>query len=132
MIKLIRYAAIATIVILNLSLLDGCGPMKSIDDDVKILTMTLSPDKEIVATAYDVYGGGAAGYLYTFVNIRNKEVAFNQSRGIVFQGTSVKDISLEWQDNDLLIIKYSKLSNVYTQEKEWRDKRKILINYITK
>jgi len=92
--------------------------------------MSASPNKEYLATVYIVWGGGAAGYVYRLVNIRKRSDPFDPKKGIVFYMTGATDLNLEWENNEHLIVTYSKLANVYTQAKAWGDKGEVQISYV--
>lgn len=113
----------------NVVITKSCGREGS-DADVDIISTTVSPDKEIVATVYYISGGGAAGYVYRLVNLRRRGGTFNPRKGIVFQVTRSENIMVTWEDDSHLAIKYSKPSSLLTQVKEWdAGKRKVHISY---
>jgi hypothetical protein len=107
----------------------SCGSNKA-DEDVNILSTSMSPDKEYIATFYNVSGGGAAGYAYMLVNLRRNDKPFNPKEGVIFQMTGVYQISLRWDDNEHLTVRHSKPAAIYLQEKEWGNERKIRISYV--
>lgn len=104
---------------------------KSPDVDIDIISTMVSPNKEYVATNYYISGGGAAGYVYRLVNLRRQQEKFDPKKGIVFQVTHTENITVTWEDNAHMTIKYSKPSSLLTQVKEWgTGERKIQIHYV--
>lgn len=114
----------------NLAAIKSCDT-KSSDADVDIISTTASPNKEYVATIYYISGGGAAGYVYRLVNLSRRGDTFNPKKGIIFQVTHTKNITVIWEDDAHMTIKYSKPSSLLTQVREWgTGERKIHIQYM--
>ncbi len=128
--QLIRLGLALTLgVCLNGSILNSCVS-KSVRDDVNILASSMSPDKEYIATFYNVSGGGAAGYVYMFVNLRRNSEPFDPKKGIIVQMTRCYEIHMKWDDNEHLTVSRSKNATTYLQLSEWGTERKIHIRYI--
>ena len=120
---------IAIALLINGTAVQGCTQKRS-KEEVRIITTAISPNKEYVATAYVVSGGGAAGYVYRVVNLRKRADRFDPKKGVVFSGTRVPEISLTWNDNEHVTVKHSKAGNIYTQSRQWGDRGQIRINYV--
>ena len=101
-----------------------------VEEDVDILLIANSPNTDYIVTVYTISGGGAAGYVYERVSIRKKEDRFDKNKGMIFQGAKIKNLSVEWKGDRLLQVKYTKAGDIFTQEKEWGKKEKILIEYL--
>lgn len=125
---LFHFVAIALLLV-NWTVAQGCTQKRS-KEEVKIITTAISPNKEYVATVYVVSGGGAAGYVYDVINLRKQADRFDPKKGVVFSGTRVRDISLTWDDNEHVTVKYSKAEGIYARAKEWGDRGQIRINYV--
>lgn len=118
------------VIIVNLIMFVTCDGRKAVDEDIIIAETINSPNKEHIATVYYVSGGGAAGYVYAHVGIRNKGESFTVNNGTVLQGVRIENLSVKWEDSKKLIIFYSKAGTIFTKKTEWADKSKVLIEYI--
>ncbi len=77
-------------------------------DKVEVISETKWPDGKHVATVFSCSGGGAAGYTYTNVNLRNATDDFNQ-RGFLLgehNWNSFADIEVRWKDAMSLEVSY--------------------------
>lgn len=129
--KFVSYVVMTTFVLVSWVAARGCTQKnKRVKEQVDIVSMTTSPNKEYVATIYTVSGGGAAGYVYKVVNLRKKAERFDPKKGIIFSITGAGEVALSWGDNEHLTIKHSKAGNVYAQAKEWGSEKKIRISYV--
>ncbi len=83
----------------------SCGDEPSIE----ILQQALSPDGSKVATAFSCEGGGAAGYAFTNVTLRQAGEALDPFDGLLGKHKSWRsfhDIQVHWADNENLEISY--------------------------
>lgn len=119
-----------TVIVMILVMFTACTGKDRADEDVSIETSVDSPDKEHIATIYYVSGGGAAGYVYTYVSIRDKEEKFIPYNGMVLQGSHFQNLSIKWAGSDRLVISYSQASAIFTRATEWETSRKVLIEYV--
>lgn len=121
--------ALALALFLSGSMAHSCSSNKA-GEDVNILSTSMSPDKEYIATSYNVSGGGGAGYAYMLVNLRKNDTQFNPKEGVICQMTGGYQISLRWDDNEHLTVRHSKPAAIYLQAKEWGNERRIRISYV--
>ena len=77
-------------------------------DNVEIISETRSPDGRYVATVFLCSGGGAAGYTYANVNLRESSAIFNQRDFLLGKHLwhSFADISTRWKDSETLEVTY--------------------------
>lgn len=114
----------------------GCGQNDwKTTDDVQVLSEAKSPDGNHIATVFSCSGGGAAGYVYTNVNLRKAEEELNQREFLLGKHlwNSYANISVEWKDSATLDIVYQWSSNTPAYKKEngqqVREKNGVQINY---
>ncbi len=74
--------------------------------DVSIDKEIASPDGKSVATFYIIFGGGAAGYVNTRLQIRPKNQPFKENEKYVFDMSHSDEHQVEWKDNRHLIVVY--------------------------
>jgi hypothetical protein len=120
MTKILSYVVITTFVLVTGAAEHACTQRnKKIEEQLDIVTTATSPSQEYVATLYIVSGGGAGGYAYKVINLRKRGERFDPKKGVIFSVTGTRDVTLSWDGNDHLLVKYSKLGNIYAQAKEW-------------
>lgn len=129
----------SVILTLAISLLVGCGndDWKS-TDDVEILSESKSPDGKYIVTVFSCSGGGAAGYTYNNVNLREVSETLDQRNFLLGKHLwhSFADISANWKDAETLEVSYRwasdhpdyKTKNGQTVPR----KGKVEINYLIK
>ena len=87
----------------------GCGQNDwKTTDTVEILSESKSPDGNYIATVFSCEGGGAAGYIYTNVNLRKVSEDFSQRDVLLGENlwNSFSDISVSWKDSTTLNVSY--------------------------
>ena len=118
-------------------LLSNCNNWKT-TDDVDILSEEKSPDGRHVATVFNCSGGGAAGYHYANVNLRNSKEELNQRKVLLgsYLWPSFKDMSVAWEDATTLVVTYSwNTRNPESRKKEEKRVRKqgdVTVKYVEK
>lgn len=94
---------------LAMTLLAGCGNDDwKTTDDVEILTESKSPDGKYIVTVFSCSGGGAAGYTYTNVNLREASETLDQRDFLLGEHlwNSFSDITVNWRDATNLEVTY--------------------------
>ena len=76
---------------------------------VKTATV-LSPDKQLTATLFSEYGGGAAGYTRPNVAVHRSGTQFSPRDKLLLAGTYC-DLSVTWLDARTLKVSYSRAYN---------------------
>lgn len=74
--------------------------------DTEIDKEILSPDGKKVATFYIISGGGAAGFVNTRLQIRDKNKPFKENDSYVFDMSHADEHDFKWKDNRHLIVMY--------------------------
>lgn len=87
-----------------------------------------SPTGSLVATAYTVSGGGAAGYVYEVVNIRRTADPFDCESGVVFVTTDA-GAKVAWTGNDALSINGPGTASAITKLSSWGEDGRVHIEY---
>jgi len=108
--------ALTSFVILTLAttLLAGCGNDDwKTTDEVEVLSESKSPDGKYIVTVFSCSGGGAAGYTYTNVNLREASEPLDQRDFLLGEHLwhSFADISANWKDSETLEVVYRWASN---------------------
>ena len=92
-----------------MTLLAGCDNDDwKTTDEVKILSESKSSDGQYIVTVFSCSGGGAAGYAYTNVNLREASETLDQ-RGFLLGEhlwNSFSDITVNWRDPENLEVTY--------------------------
>ena len=129
--KIVSYIVVTIFVVLNCAAAHGCAQKnKSAKEQVDIVTASVSPNRDYLATVYIVWGGGAAGYVYRVVNIRKRGERFDPKKGIVLHMSSKSNPTVAWDTNEHLVIQHSKAATIYKQERQWGDKVKVKVDYV--
>lgn len=129
--KFTHYLLLLFVFFISLTIVISCTSSNARkDEDIAIVTSKNSPSKDYIATVYIASGGGAAGYVYRLVNIRNRSEPFNSEKGIVFQMAGATELNIDWKDNHHFIIEYAKGASIYTQEKTWGDEGMVQVIYV--
>jgi hypothetical protein len=94
---------------------NGCGPHIGGADpntyDRTVLLECSSPDGRVVATYYQESGGGAAGWAYQYLAVRDAAQPFDPSMPI-FATSHGGPVRITWQDSSTLLIEYSSTASV--------------------
>lgn len=103
--------ALTSFVILTLAttLLAGCGNDDwKTTDEVEVLSESKSPDGKYIVTVFSCSGGGAAGYTYTNVNLREASEPLDQRDFLLGEHlwSSFSDITVNWEDPVNLEVTY--------------------------
>lgn len=77
-----------------------------------IVKVKISSDKSLTARHYRISGGGAAGYVWEIVNIQPSADVFDKSKGVVLQISHSEIPSLDWKENDTLVVEYLRTEDV--------------------
>ena len=129
--RFVYYAVVTTFALANWTAARGCTHRnEKVKEQIEILSTATSSSNDYVATVYTVSGGGAAGYVYKVVNLRKQAESFDPKKGIIFSASGTREVSLQWEDNESLVVKHSKAGNIYTQAKQWGSGKKIRITYV--
>jgi hypothetical protein len=94
---------------LAMALLASCGNDDwKTTDKVEILSESKSPDGKYVVTVFSCSGGGAAGYVYTNVNLREASETLDQRDFLLGEHlwNSFSDITVDWRDSVNLEVTY--------------------------
>ena len=97
-----------------------------------IMNIQISPKKTFTARQYTVSGGGAAGYTSQYINIQHTENEFDKSKGIIFQSSQSKIISLNWKDQNTLIVEYVKIGKVFLRNEIIENQINVNVQFIEK
>ena len=114
----------------------GCGRSYLNTDTVVVNSEQTSPDGKFVATSFLCEGGGAAGYAYENVNLRQKGEALDQRDVLLGKHTTWKGfsfITLRWLDDTNLEVSYSQdMSPAYKDHVSARvdSKAGVTIHYV--
>lgn len=124
---------------LAMALLAGCGNDDwKTTDEVEILSESKSPDGKYIVTVFSCSGGGAAGYTYTNVNLREASETLDQRDFLLGKHlwNSFAGISADWKDSETLEVTYRWASDdpdYKTQNGQTVPKKgKVEINYVIK
>jgi hypothetical protein len=129
--KIVSYITVSIFLVLNCAIAHGCGQKdKGAKEQVDIVTISVSPNRDYLATVYIVWGGGAAGYVYRVVNVRKHGERFDPKKGIVLHMSSKSNPTVAWDGNEHLVIQHSKAATIYKQERQWGDKVKVKVDYL--
>ncbi len=112
--KLVNATTSFVIFTLATTFLAGCGNDDwKTTDEVEILSESKSPDGKYIVTVFSCSGGGAAGYTYTNVNLREASEPLNQRDFLLGEHLwrSFADISANWKDSATLEVVYRWASN---------------------
>ena len=107
--KLTKALIISVILTLLTTLLAGCGNDDwKTTDEVEILTESKSPDGKYIVTVFSCSGGGAAGYCYTNVNLREASETLDQRDCLLGEHlwNSFSGITVNWRDATDLEVAY--------------------------
>lgn len=107
--KLSQLMTGAIILALVMTLLAGCGNNDwKTSDKVETLSESKSPDGKYIVTVFSCSGGGAAGYAYTNVNLREASEKLDQRDFLLGEHlwNSFSDITVNWQDSENLEVSY--------------------------
>lgn len=107
--KLLNLLTGPVIFALAMTLLAGCGKDDwKITDEVEILSESRSPDGKYIVTVFSCSGGGAAGYAYTNVNLREASETLDQRDFLLGEHlwNSFSDITVNWRDSANLEVTY--------------------------
>ena len=99
----------SVILTLAITFLASCGNDDwKTTDDVEILSESKSPNGKYIVTVFSCSGGGAAGYTYTNVNLREASETFDQREFLLGKNLwhSFADISTNWKDSETLEVTY--------------------------
>lgn len=89
-----------------------------------------SPNNKHIATFYRIYGGGAAGAQYLFVNLRKSSENFTSGDDF-FEMAHGYDLRITWLNNDNIQIDYpSDADKRYITEEAVSDHKTFKIHYI--
>lgn len=139
LVKLINASSSSAILALAITLLVGCGNDDwKTTDEVEILSESKSPDGKHIVTVFSCSGGGAVGYAYANVNLREISEAFDQRDILLGRHLwhSYANISAVWKDSENLEVSYSWASEepVYKTKNGQRvpEKGQVKINYVLK
>jgi hypothetical protein len=129
----------SAILTLVMTLFVGCGNDDwKITDEVQILSESKSPDGKCIVTVFSCSGGGAAGYTYTNVNLREVSETFDQRDFLLGKHlwNCFTDLSADWKDSETLVVTYRWASDDpdYKAHNGQRvaKKGKVEINYVIK
>lgn len=74
---------------------------------VEIVRTAMSPDSALVARAYVISGGGAAGWVYLQLDLRPRTKPFRADRSYVFSMKAHPyDVLLSWRGPRELLVEY--------------------------
>ena len=107
--KLPNLMTVSVIFALAMTLLAGCSNDDwKATDEVEILSESKSPDGKYIVTVFSCSGGGAAGYAYTNVNLREASEKLDQRDFLLGEHlwNSFSDITVNWQDPENLEVTY--------------------------
>ena len=115
-----------------LPMLTCCGAL----EESEVFFECASPDGSKIATFYRVYGGGAAGYQYSRINIRNSDRPINLD-SYSFSMSHGGDASIQWKTNKSLVIGYPKYADIqkatgtiFGTSQLYAPESELLVNYI--
>ncbi|MCH1502381.1 MAG: DUF5412 domain-containing protein [Verrucomicrobiales bacterium] len=94
---------------LAMILLAGCGnDAWKTTDEVEIVSESKSPDGKYIVTVFSCSGGGAAGYAYTNLNLREASETLDQRDFLLGEHlwNSFSDITVNWRDSVNLEVTY--------------------------
>ena len=111
----ILFLIFISIVFFTISILHSYSDFLDSDNTqfkLKILQSCSSPDKKMVATFYELSGGGAAGWVLLRVNLRAAETPFSEDENIVFEIRHGYQVNLSWKNDKYLKIEYPETGEI--------------------
>lgn len=87
----------------------------------KIYQSCYSPDQKMIATFYELSGGGAAGWVSQRVSLRPKEIPFSEAEDIIFQIRHGSQVTMIWENEKVLKIEYPEESEIDKKTELYKD-----------
>ena len=100
------------------------------NEEVEVVATVESPSGAHVATVYTAWGGGAAGYVYSVVNIRSSADVFAPRKDVVFSATKAGEVRIEWETDNLLIVEHSRDASISVSNETWENGGGVRITFV--
>jgi hypothetical protein len=104
-------------------------PLTACDHGTKLRFECPSPNKRFIASFYTMSGGGAAGWMYQYINVRPAGRALRDAQWRA-KLKNARDLRLTWLDASRLRVEYPDSARLDDKRTSYGEDKAIAIDYV--